>query len=294
MQDTINKASTLIEALPYLQKYRGKIFVLKYGGHAMQDETLREAFLKDVLILKHIGIHPVIVHGGGPQIEKTLEALGIKSEFVSGLRVTDEKTMEVVEMVLVGKVNGELVNLLNKFGGNAVGLAGTDARMISAKKIAPQSVTDKKGVVTMQDLGLVGDVTSVNPELILNLINQGMFVPVISPVGISPEGQSLNINADTAACEIAKALKAEKLMLLTDVDGVLDQNKKVIAEIRTKDAAKLIDKGVVTGGMIPKIQSALDAIQNGVASVVVINGSVLHAILLEIFTDTGLGTLIRE
>lgn len=293
MEKIISKAATLIEALPYLQKYRGKTFVLKYGGNAMQDPSLRESFLRDIILLKHVGIHPVIVHGGGPQIETVLNKMGIKASRVNGLRVTDEKTMEVVEMVLVGKVNSELVNLIHKLGGVAVGFSGTDGNMILAKKLSPQEITDESGKKKMVDLGMVGEVVQINPNIINDVIKEDMFIPIISPIGITDDGVSLNINADTVACEIAKAMKAEKLMMLTDVKGILDEKNNVISKIDADDVNKLVKNNVINGGMIPKTQSALDAIKGGVGSVTIIDGQVQHAVLLEIFTDKGVGTLIH-
>lgn len=293
MNEFISKAATLVEALPYLQKYRGKIFVFKYGGHAMSDPLLRESFLRDVILLKHVGIKPVIVHGGGPQIKETLAQLGVKSEYVNGLRVTDKETMKVVEMVLVGQVNSELVNRINKLGGLAVGYSGADGTMILGEKMPPQEI-EEDGQKKMVDMGFVGRVLKVNPQLLLNTFKEELFIPIISPIGVDQEGQSLNINADTVACEIAKSLKAEKLMLLTDVKGVLGASKDLIADVDTKEVKALIADGTISGGMIPKIESALDSIRNGVGSVTILDGRVQHAILLEIFTDRGLGTLIHR
>lgn len=292
MEKFITKATTLIEALPYLQKYRGKLFVFKYGGHAMSDEGLRESFLRDIILLKHVGIHPIIVHGGGPQIEEMLKKLGITSSYHNGLRITDSDTMKIVEMVLVGGVNSELVSAINKMGGNAVGFTGGDGNLIQAKKMGPQKVRDKDGKTQVVDLGFVGEVTKINPQILTRLVYEDMFIPVISPVGVSVEGESLNINADTAACELAIALKAEKLIYLTDVHGIKDSASAVVPLIKFKDAEKMIEDGVIQGGMIPKVNSALYAIKSGVGSVVVTGGQIQHSVLLEIFTDTGVGTLI--
>lgn len=292
MDKLIAKASTLIEALPYLQKYRDAVFVFKYGGHAMQDSSLRESFLLDLILLKHIGIHPVIVHGGGPQIEEMLKKLGIEPKYHEGLRVTDAETMKVVEMVLVGQVNGEIVGLINKLGGNGVGFSGSDGNLIQAKKIPPQKVKEKKDEGRVIDLGQVGEVQEIHPKILDDLIYDEMFIPVISPIGISESGESLNINADTVACELAKALNAEKLFYLTDVHGIKNEQGEFISDITRGEAKTMIDKKVIQGGMIPKIKSALNAIEAGVGSVVVLNGQIQHAVLLEIFTDKGVGTLI--
>lgn len=288
MKEIIAKAETLIEALPYLQKYRDKIFVFKYGGHAMTDEKLRESFLEDIVLLKHVGIKPVIVHGGGPQIEDALKRVGLKSKYHNGLRITDSETMDIVEMVLVGKVGSELVREINRLGGEAVGLSGQDGRMIQAKKLAPKSAKGKSDI----DLGEVGEITRIDTDLILRLCNEDRFLPVISPVGVSAEGKALNINADTAASEIAVALKAEKLVFLTDVAGVLDRNSKLISTMRIGETGKLIRNKTVHGGMVPKIESAADAVKRGVGSVAIIDGRIDHTVLLEIFTDKGVGTLI--
>lgn len=293
MQQLITKAATLIEALPYLQKYRGKTFVFKYGGHAMQDAALRESFLKDVILLKHVGIHPVIVHGGGPQIEALLKRMGVKTRYANGLRITDKATMEIVEMVLVGQVNSKLVSLIHKLGGVAVGFSGTDGNMILAKKLPPQEVTDKTGKRTMVDLGMVGEVVRVNPGLLVDVIREETFIPIVSPIGMTQDGQALNINADAVACEIAKALSAEKLILVTNVKGILDKAGTLLAEVGLKEVAQLIADNVIEGGMIPKVKSAAAALKNGVGSVVILDGTVKHAVLLEIFTDRGVGTLIQ-
>lgn len=293
-KDLISKAATLTEALPYLQRFRGKTFVFKYGGHAMADLPLRESFLRDLILLKHIGIHPVVVHGGGPQIEDMLKKLGIESKYHNGLRVTDDETMDVVEMVLVGKVNSELVNQINKWGGQAVGLSGCDGSLIQAQRLPLQQHTDKKGVHHRVDLGSVGEVVKVNPDILSHLINKEMFIPIVSPLGISDDGESLNINADTVASEIAVALKAEKLILMTDVLGVLDSQGQVLSEVRVDAVESLITAGTIQGGMIPKVRGAVEAIEKGVGSVAIIDGRTQHAVLLEIFTDVGIGTLIHK
>jgi len=294
MEHLIEKAKTLIEALPYLQKFRGKIFVVKYGGHAMSSPELKASFIKDVVLLKLAGVHPIIVHGGGPQIEDVLKQMGITSNFHNGLRITDAATMEVVEMVLVGKVNGDIVAAINLMGGKAVGFSGSDGNMIMAKKMPLQKSQDAAGKTIEVDLGMVGEVAEVNPSLIRRLVEaEDMFIPVISPVGVDLAGQSLNINADTAASEIAIALKAEKLLLLTDVNGVKGKNGKIISSMKRKDVDSLIKEGTISGGMIPKIQGACDAIGRGVKSVAIVDGRIPHAVLLEIFTNEGVGTLIH-
>jgi acetylglutamate kinase len=290
MDKLIQKAGTLMEALPYLQKYNGKVFAFKYGGHAMHDEKLRHSFLRDIILLKQVGIHPVIVHGGGPQIENVLKKMGIESKYHNGLRITDTETMKVVKMVLVGEVNGELVSSINQLGGNAVGFAGSDGKMILAEKLPLQD--DEEGNATI-DLGHVGKVSKVFPKMLNKLIYEDLYIPVISPIGISKDGMSLNINADTAACKVAAALNADKLFFLTDVHGVHDKEGQVIAELKKEKIDDMIADGVIKGGMIPKIQSAKSAIDEGVGSVVVLDGQIQHAALLEIFTDKGVGTLIK-
>lgn len=292
MQEIISKAKTLIEALPYLRKYRDKIFVFKYGGHAMTDATLRESFLNDVVLLKHIGVRPVIVHGGGPQIEDALKKLGIESRYHQGLRITDVETMKIVEMVLVGQVGSELVREINRLGGEAVGLSGQDGRMILAKKTALRKAGGKNGKTV--DLGEVGEIVNTDPSLILRLCHENHFLPVISPVATSDAGRALNINADNAASEIAVALKAEKLVFLTDVAGVKDRSGKLIETMRVGETRKLIRNKTVHGGMVPKVESAADAVRRGVGSVAIIDGRVNHTVLLEIFTDKGVGTLITH
>lgn len=287
MNDIISKAKTLSEALPYLQKYKDEIFVFKYGGHAMVDAKLRESFLRDIVVLKHIGIRPVIVHGGGPQIEEILCRFGIEAKYADGLRVTDKETMKVVEMVLVGQVNSELVREISFLGGQAVGLSGQDANLILAKKLKAKSRQKQK-----IDLGEVGDVEKINPELILEMVQQNHFLPVLSPVGVSKDGQALNVNADVVAAEVAVALKAKKLFFLTDVKGLLDKNGGLIESLKTTEVSRLVKNKTIHGGMLPKVKSAVDALKRGVGSVAIIDGRVEHSVLLEIFTDKGLGTLI--
>ncbi|EKD42493.1 MAG: hypothetical protein ACD_73C00135G0001 [uncultured bacterium] len=293
MEDLINRAKILIEALPYIQRFRGKRIVVKYGGHAMEDEDLKRSFCRDVVLLKLIGLHPVIVHGGGPQIEKVLMQMGIEPKFHNGLRITDNDTMDVVEMVLVGKVNKDIVGWLNHNGGKAIGLSGKDGLLIQATKMDPQRVRISKKASEIIDLGRVGRVTNINPEVIAE-IEDGFFIPVIAPVGVSETGESLNINADLVASAMAGALKAEKLILMTDVEGVKNSKGEVISQIKAGDIDDLINKNVVTGGMIPKLTCALEALQAGVMSAHIVDGRVQHALLLEIFTDTGVGTLIQN
>lgn len=293
MDDAIQKAKTLMESLPYIQKFRGKRIVIKYGGHAMEDDSLKDSFTRDVIMLKLIGLHPIIVHGGGPQIEKVLAQMGIAPKFHNGLRITDEATMNVVEMVLVGKVNKEIVGLINKNGGKAVGLSGKDGQLIQAAKMDPQKVQTSKKATELIDLGRVGAVTHIDPEIITEM-EEAFFIPVIAPVGVSEAGESLNINADFVAGAIASALKAEKLILMTDIEGVKDGAGKLISTIRMDQIDPLIADGVISGGMIPKLQCTTDALKAGVSTAHIIDGRVQHAVLLEIFTDTGIGTLIQR
>lgn len=283
MQALIDKAKVLIEALPYMRRFLDKTIVIKYGGAAQKDAALRASFASDVVLLKHIGVRPVIVHGGGPQIGATLERLGKQSTFVDGLRVTDDETMDVVEMVLGGKVNHEIVELIQQAGGRAIGLTGSDGGMIRTKR------RTKDG----RDIGRVGEVVGVDPAAIVAVAEAG-FVPVIAPIGIGEEGRTYNVNADEAAGAIAQALRAEKLILLTDVPGVLDADGQLIAELTRDRARSLIGQGTIKGGMIPKIDCCVGAVQSGVSRAHVIDGRVEHAVLLEIFTDGGVGTLITR
>ena len=283
MQALIDKAKVLIEALPYMRRYLDKTIVIKYGGAAQKDAALRASFAIDVVLLKHIGVRPVIVHGGGPQIGATLERLGKQSSFVDGLRVTDDETMEVVEMVLGGKVNHEIVELVQQGGGRAIGLTGSDGGMIRVKR------RTKDG----RDIGRVGEVVAVDASAITAVADAG-FVPVIAPIGVGDDGLTYNVNADEAAGAIAQALKAEKLMLLTDVPGVLDAEGRLIPQLSRERAQLLIREGVIKGGMIPKIECCAAAVNGGVARAHVVDGRVLHAVLLEVFTDGGVGTLITR
>lgn len=285
MEKALEKAKILVEALPWLRAFAGKTLVIKYGGHAMVDEACRSSFAQDVVLLQHVGIRPVIVHGGGPQIDRALERMGVKSTFVQGLRVTDEPTMGVVEMVLAGQVNGEVVTAVTNAGGRAVGLSGRDATFLLGRKIEPKAGEP--------DIGRVGDVVRVDPRIVRTLLADG-FIPIVAPVAVDAEGRALNINADTVAGRVAGALGAEKLVLLTDISGILDADKQLLAELSQREAETCIADGTVTGGMIPKVRSCLDALEQGVGSVHVIDGRVPHALLLEIFTDRGVGTVIRK
>lgn len=290
MQHLIDKANTLMEALPYIRRFSGRTFVIKYGGHAMADERLKASFALDVIMLKSLGINTVIVHGGGPQINETLKRYGIVSEFVRGMRVTDRETMAVVEMVLVGQVNKEVVGYLNQHGGKAVGLCGKDGTLLLAKKLL-QEVPGENGALEQVDIGYVGDVVKVNTDLI-KTFEQGGYLPVIAPVGVGPEGESYNINADVVAGRVAAALNAEKLILLTDTTGVLNSAKQLIPTISVAEMHRLIDEEAITGGMIPKVACCADALRDGVKKAHIIDGRVEHAVLLEIFTDVGIGTEI--
>lgn len=285
-------ASILVEALPYIQAFAGKILVVKYGGNAMTDDVLQASFARDIVLLKAVGIHPVVVHGGGPQVDTVLDDLGIKSNRIDGMRVTDADTMNVVEMVLGGSVNKSIVNLINQHGGKAIGLTGKDANLIKAKKLAVTKTTDK-GDITYIDLGHVGEVTHINSE-VLDMFIYSDYIPVIAPLGVDSNGETYNINADIVAGKVAEFLHAEKLMLLTNIAGVLDKNKQVVTGLSTKQVADMIADGTIHGGMIPKISCALDAVKAGVTSAHIIDGRVPHATLLEVFTDEGLGTLITD
>ena len=291
MQKLIDKASILMEALPYIRRFYQKTIVIKYGGHAMVDRELKKDFAMDITLMNYIGLNPVVVHGGGPQIEKVLKKMGKSSKFIEGLRVTDEESMEVVEMVLVGKVNKEIVSLINQQGGKAVGLSGKDGNLITAKKLKLSSSSSKSSPRKLKDIGQVGEVASINPHVIETL-DRSKFIPVIAPVGLGENGETYNINADTVAGKIASALKAEKLILLTDTDGVLDNKRALISSMNERKAKTLIKKGQISGGMIPKVNCCLHALKEGVAKTHIIDGRIRHAILLEIFTDVGVGTQI--
>jgi acetylglutamate kinase len=287
----IEKANVLIEALPYIRQFYQKTIVVKYGGHAMVDERLKRSFAQDIVLLKYIGMNPVVVHGGGPQIGETLERVGKKSDFREGMRVTDSETMDVVEMVLVGKVNKEIVALINQHGGQAVGLSGKDGRLIQARKL--QLYRDQEGDKPPEliDLGMVGEVQAIQAEVI-QALEMSRFIPVIAPVGVGDQGETYNINADLVAGKLAPALKATKLILLTDVQGVMDAEGNLISSLDTAQAAQLIQDGTLTGGMIPKVRCGLEAVREGVDKTHIIDGRIEHAVLLEIFMDRGIGTEI--
>jgi acetylglutamate kinase len=291
ISNSIERADILLESLPYIRRFYNKTIVVKYGGHAMVDDELKDKFAKDVVMMKYIGINPVVVHGGGPQIGNLLKKFGKESKFIQGMRVTDEETMNIVEMVLVGTVNKEIVGLINRHGGNAVGLSGKDGNLIVAEKYYLNEEKAKHTPPEIIDIGLVGTVKNVNSQLIATL-TQNNFIPVIAPTGIGESGETYNINADVVAGEIAAALQAEKLLLLTDVPGVLDKNKQLINTMTDKKALKLIDDGIVEGGMFPKIKCCLKALKGGVKKAHIIDGRLKHAILLEVFTDKGIGTEI--
>jgi acetylglutamate kinase len=284
-----NVAEILIEALPYIRRFAGMTIVIKYGGHAMVDEQLKEDFARDVSLLKFIGIHPVVVHGGGPQINEVLNQMGIRPTFVRGMRMTDGPTMDVVEMVLGGKINKSIVALLNRQGIRAVGLSGKDGGLIQASKMHIVFQEDATKPPEIIDPGMVGQVTAVNPAIIHTLTKEG-FIPVIAPIGVGSEGETYNINADLVACHVAMALNAARLILMTDVDGVLDPDGRLISTIDAEQAEKMIADKRITGGMIPKIEYALEALKGGVKKVPIINGKRRHSILLELFTDKGIGT----
>ena len=287
-QQASETARILTEALPYIQEFHGKTVVVKYGGNAMTEEELKRSFARDVILMKLVGINPIIVHGGGPQIGSLLEKLNIESRFVNGMRVTDEATMDVVQMVLGGLVNQEIVALLNANGGAAVGITGKDGTLIKARKLAMQPDINASEII---DIGHVGEITKINTEILGTLIDSA-FIPVIAPIGVGDDGESYNINADTVAGKIAEALRAEKLVLLTNTPGILDDQQQTMSELRPADVSDLIDRQVISEGMLPKVQCALDAINAGVHSVQVIDGRVPHALLLEVFTASGVGTQI--
>lgn len=283
------KAQTLAEALPYIKRFFDKTIVIKYGGNAMTDPKLQDCFARDVVLLKLVGMNPVVVHGGGPQINDLLDRLGKKGEFIQGMRVTDAETMDVVEMVLGGAVNKDIVNLINRHGGKAVGLTGQDGAFIRAKKLLMEN---KETPGEYIDIGMVGDITSIDPSII-QFLDTGDFIPVIAPIGVGPEGETYNINADVVAGKLAEILSAEKLILLTNTPGVLDKAGNLLTGLTPKQIDEMVADGTLSGGMLPKISSALDAARSGVKSVHIIDGRVEHALLLEVLTDEGVGTLIR-
>jgi acetylglutamate kinase len=284
------KAGVLAEALPYIKRFYDKTIVVKYGGNAMTDAKLKDCFARDVVLLKLVGMNPVVVHGGGPQIDELLKRVGKQGQFVQGMRVTDEETMDIVEMVLGGAVNKEIVNLINRHGGKAVGLTGQDGAFIRAKKLLMPS---KENPEQLLDIGLVGEITSIDPSII-SFLDSGDFIPVIAPIGVGPEGETYNINADVVAGKLAEILKAEKLILLTNTPGVLDKDGKLLTGLTARQIDDLFADGTLSGGMLPKISSALDAARSGVRSVHIIDGRVEHALLLEVLTDEGVGTLIKS
>ena len=288
MESFISKAEVLMEALPYIRRFYGKTFVIKYGGNAMVDEELKASFARDMVLLKYVGINPVVVHGCGPQIDQTLQKMGISSRYVRGMRVTDAETVDIIEMVLVGKVNKEIVSLINRHGGMAVGLSGKDGGLIRARKMSVTVSTNGEPPEII-DIGMVGEIVGINPTVI-NSLDENKFIPVIAPVGAVDEGETYNINADLVAGQIAEALGAEKLILLTDVEGVKDKKGELLSTLKINQARKLIQEGVVAEGMIPKVECCIEALKGGVGKTHIIDGRVKHAVLLEIFTKEGVGT----
>ena len=291
-ETALNVANVLTEALPYIQRFADKTIVVKYGGNAMTDPELESSFARDIVLLKTVGINPVVVHGGGPQVDSLLKQLGRESDRIDGMRVTDAATMEIVEMVLGGSVNKSIVSLINRHGGHAIGLTGKDGNLIRAKKLLLDK-KDEHGQIKKIDLGQVGDVDHINTS-VLHLFIESDFIPVIAPLGVDAQGNTYNINADLVAGKVAEALQAEKLILLTNIAGVLDSDKKVLTGLSTEDVDHLIDTGVIYGGMIPKVSCALDAVKGGVVSAHIVDGRVPHVTLLEVFTDEGIGTLISN
>ena len=291
MKGLIDKAEVLIEALPYIRRFYNKTIVIKYGGHAMVDNDLKVNFALDVILMKYVGFNPIIVHGGGPQIGKVLEKMGKPSKFIDGMRVTDLETMDIVEMVLVGKINKEIVGLINHHGGQAVGLSGKDGQLIMARKLDIVKQKDGTDAPEIIDIGMVGEVESINPNVI-EALDRNKFIPVIAPIGIGSQGETYNINADLVAGKIASALRAEKMVLLTDVEGLLDEKKRLISTIDSKKVRKYIKEGIISEGMIPKVTCCLEALTEGVVKTHIIDGRVKHALLLEVFTDVGVGTEI--
>ena len=284
-------AKVLSEALPYIQRFQGKTMVIKYGGNAMVDEGLKRGFARDIVLMKLVGMNPVVVHGGGPQIGKVLKQIGKESEFINGMRVTDSETMDVVEMVLGGLVNKEIVSMINRHGGKAVGLTGKDGELIRARKLTVTKNSPELNVPEIIDIGHVGEVASIDTSLV-KMLGKDNFIPVIAPIGVGEDGQSYNINADLVAGKLAIALNAEKLILLTNTAGVLDQNEKLLTGLKAETVDQLIASGVIHGGMLPKVQCALDAVRSGVRNAQIIDGRVEHAVLLEVLTNEGVGTLI--
>lgn len=291
LEELTKKAGVLLEALPYMRQFAGKTIVVKYGGAAMVQEDLKADFARDVTLLKYIGMNPVVVHGGGPQISKTLDRMGVKSRFIEGYRVSEGETLDIVEMVLVGKVNKEIVSLISAAGGKPVGLSGKDGGLLRAEKMVITKQTDDVTRPEIIDIGMVGRITNVNPSLLTTLCKED-FIPVIAPVGAGQNGETYNINADTVAGEIAAALGAEKMVLLTDTQGIWDADKKLVPSLDEKTIKEMIASGIISGGMLPKVASCLRALEGGVKKTHIIDGRVKHAVLMEIFTDTGVGTQI--
>ncbi|MCP4329895.1 MAG: acetylglutamate kinase [Alphaproteobacteria bacterium] len=289
----LRTAKTLIEALPYLRRYAGRSFIIKYGGHAMGDDRLAKDFANDIVLLKRVGINPIVVHGGGPQIGAMLKRLNIESDFVDGLRVTDAATVEIVEMVLSGKINKQIVSAINAAGGTAVGISGKDGNLIEARKLRRTKRDPDSNIEKILDLGFVGEPRQVNAEILEELVVSDM-IPVVAPIGVGPSGESFNINADTVAGAIAEAVSAARLFLLTDVAGVLDKDGTLISDLTAEQARGCIADGIISGGMIPKIETCVSAVDNGVEAAVILDGRIPHVMLLEIFTAGGIGTLVSE
>jgi acetylglutamate kinase len=292
-KSAINIANVLSEALPYLQRLNNKTIVIKFGGNAMTDEALKNSFARDIVLLKQVGVNPVVVHGGGPQIGKLLEKIGKESKFVDGMRVTDSETMDVVEMVLGGLVNKSIVSLINHNGGQAVGLTGKDGSMIRAKKMEIKREAPELQAPEIIDLGHVGEVTTIDPSIV-NALDEGNFIPVIAPIGVGEDATSYNINADLVAGKMASVLGAEKLLLLTNTPGILDKKENILTGLNGVKVKELVDNGTISGGMLPKVTCALDAVNSGVKTSHIIDGRVEHAVLLELLTDEGVGTLIKS
>jgi len=291
LADAAGKAAVLAEALPYMRRYAGKTILVKYGGHAMGDEAIAESFARDIVLLKQVGIDPIVVHGGGPQIGQMLQRLKIKSDFIDGLRVTDQATVEIVEMVLSGSINKQIVSAINRVGGTAIGLSGKDGDLIRARKLARTRRDPDSNIEKVLDLGFVGEPETINTK-VLETLERSDIIPVIAPIGVGANGETFNINADTVAGAVAAAMDATRLLLLTDIAGVLDREKRLISEMSAAQARALIADGTISGGMIPKVETCLEAVDGGVEAAVILDGRVAHAILLELFTE-GAGTLIR-
>ena len=289
----LRTAKTITEALPYMRRYAGRTFVIKYGGHTMGDAELAAIFARDIVLLKQVGVHPVVVHGGGPQIGRMLDRLALKSEFVDGLRITDAPTVEVVEMVLSGSINKQIVSAINTAGGTAIGLSGKDGNLIKATKLGRTRRDEDSNIEKVLDLGFVGEPSRVNPDILTSMEQAGM-IPVIAPIGVGDDGATYNINADTVAGAVAAAVGAARLVLLTDVAGVMDKGGELIPELTTDQVHGLMEDGTISGGMIPKLETCVGAVRKGVEAAVILDGRIPHVLLLEIFTERGVGTLIRD